>query len=560
MGSDGRGGRYRAALRSRDFRLLTTAFIINGLGGWAYLTVVVVYVFERSGSATWIALVTSASWIPRLVLAGYGGVIADRYDRVRVMVLSDLTSCLLAGGIAVVIATDGPLWILLALTAASGAATMPYSPATGALTPDVVPERDLAAANGLYAALDSAVVVVGPGVGAVLLALDEPTAGVVLNAVSFLLSALIVSRVSVRSVGEATEQGQSAYRSFMEGVSALRAEHVALVLVIFCALDSGVYGASTVLYVALSEQFGTGADGFGYLLAGMAVGGVISAGVADRLSRSRRLAPVIVGGIAVQAVPFGLSAFVDTPPLGFALQVISGSGMIIVDVLAITALQRSIKGGVLGRVMGLLDVAVLLSIVVSSYLFATLLRTTDLDTALAVLGVGFPAVALLGMRPLLRADRDTAARVKELEPRIRLLQVLDLFDTASQAVLEQVAGALEIVEQPPGVVVREGEPADALWIIVDGEMAVSVDGSFVRVLGPRSYFGEIGLLRGIPRTATVRATEPSVLWRLSAEDFQDAVQTSAASASLLRLASSRLARTNPRLAEESEPAVATPTG
>ena len=124
--------------------------------------------------------------------------------------------------------------------------------------------------------------------------------------------------------------------------------------------------------------------------------------------------------------------FVHAPVLGFGLQVVSGTGMIIVDVLAITALQRDLPRGVLGRVLSLLDAAVLLAILASSFLFAFVLRAVDLHATLFILGVGFPATALLGIRPLVRADRRAVARLRELEPRIMLLQVLDLFAASTR--------------------------------------------------------------------------------------------------------------------------------
>jgi CRP-like cAMP-binding protein len=113
--------------------------------------------------------------------------------------------------------------------------------------------------------------------------------------------------------------------------------------------------------------------------------------------------------------------------------------------------------------------------------------------------------------------------------------------------------------------VAEGDQADALYVLVDGQVEVSARGEgsrrrHLRTMGPRSYFGEIGILRGVPRTATVQTTEPSTLWRISADDFQAALSSGAASASMLTLASSRLARSHPRLAAaivEPEP-VATP--
>jgi MFS family permease len=545
------GGRFRDALRSRDLRRLVAAFMADGLGSWAYATVLIVYVFERTGSTTWIAIVSASRWLPGLLLASYGGVLADRYERTRVLIVSALLSYFAMAGMALVIAADGPLVLLLALSAASAAAASPYRPAAGALTPEIVPERDLAAANGLFSALESLTIVLGPALGGLLLLADEPAAAVQLNAISFLIAALFVFRLEVRSRGDA-EQGESVVKAFVNGLSALRAERVATVLVLFCALDSAVYGASTVLYVPISQQLGTGNDGFGYLLAGSALGGVIAAGLANRLSASARLAPIIVGGILLQAVPFALTVWVHAPPIGFLLQVVAGVGMILVDVLAITALQRDIPRGVLGRVLSLLDVAVIGSILVASFLFAFVFAALDLHKTLFVIGIGFPVAALLGIRPLLRADRQSADALRELEPRVALLQVLDLFSAAARPVIERLARVLEEVELPAdSVVIREGDPPDALWIVVDGEVDVTIGGNFVRTMGPRSYFGEIGLLRGIPRTATIRTVEPSILWKLSGEDFLEALQTSTPSASLLDVSTRRLARTHPQLVVDS---------
>src|SRR5436190_7127307 len=251
-------GRFRDALKARDLRLLATSFVIDGLGSWAYLTVIIVYVFERTGSTTWIALVTASRWVPALLLASYGGVLADRYERTRLMITSALLSFAAMAGLALVVAVDGPLAVILLLSACSAVVATPYRPAAGALTPEVVPETDLTAANGLFSALESAVVVVGPGVGALLLLTDEPAAGIQLNALSFLAAALLVSQMRVRSTGDVPEEGQSAFRSFLDGLTALRSHRIATVLVLFCALDSAVYGASTVLFVPISEQLGTG--------------------------------------------------------------------------------------------------------------------------------------------------------------------------------------------------------------------------------------------------------------------------------------------------------------
>lgn len=543
-------GRFRDALRSRDLRLMVTAFLADGLGSWAYATVLIVYIFERTGSTTWIAIVSASRWLPSLLLASYGGVLADRYERTRLMITSAILSFFAMAGLALVVAVDGPLALLLALSVVSAAVACPYRPCSGALTPAIVPERDLAAANGLFSSLESLAVVLGPALGGLLLLADEPAAAFQLNALSFLVAALLVNRLEVRSTGD-SEQGESVVRAFLDGLSALRAERVATVLVLFCALDSAVYGASTVLYVPISQQLGTGNDGFGYLLAGCALGGVIAAGVANRLSASPRLAPIILGGITLQALPFAATVWVHQPPIGFVLQLVSGVGMILVDVLAITALQRDMPRGVLGRVLSLLDVAFIGAILLSSFLFAFVFAAIDLHATLLVIGIGFPAVAVLGIRPLLRSDRQSAEALRALAPRIALLEVLDLFSAAARPVIERVARAIDEVDVPADTfLIREGDPPDALWIIVNGEVEVTIGGTFVRTMGPRSYFGEIGLLREIPRTATVRTVEPCVLWKLSGEDFLEALQTSMPSASLIDVSTRRLARTHPHLVRD----------
>ena len=88
-----------------------------------------------------------------------------------------------------------------------------------------------------------------------------------------------------------------------------------MAVILFCALDSAVYGAATVLYVPLSVRLGTGPNGYSYLLAGSALGGLLGAGLANRLSGASRLAPVIMGSICLQALPFLLTVPVHWPAL-----------------------------------------------------------------------------------------------------------------------------------------------------------------------------------------------------------------------------------------------------
>ncbi len=527
-------------------RLLIAAFLVDQVGSWSYAVVLSVYVFDRTHSAQWLAALGICRWGPGLLLAGYGGVIADRYQRTTVMIVSSLASAVLMTGMAVSVAADAPVALLLGIVALSSVALAPYRPAAGALTPEVVGEQDLAAANSIFAALENLVVVIGPGVGGLLLLTGQPVIGVAINAASFAVAAALTARLRVRSRGSGGT-GDSAAAEWVAGLRALAAQRVALAVVLFCALDSAVYGASTVLYVPLSVRLGTGADGYSYLLAGSALGGVLGAGLANRLSGASRLAPVIMGSICLQAVPFLLIIPVRWPVLAGALQVASGVGMVIVDVLALTSLQRDLPGDVLSRVLGIFDTLVLGGILLASLVAGILIAHAGLTAGLIAVGAGIPVIALAGLPTLLRADRTSAAVAARLRPRVELLSRLDLLAGSDRTTLERLAGGAEEVPMAPGaVVIREGDQADALWILTRGVLSVSAQGRELTPVTAPGYVGEIGLLRGIPRTATIRAVEECSLLRIDGPDFLAALQASPPSASLLSVAGARLARTPAR--------------
>jgi MFS family permease len=539
-------GRYRDALRQRDFRLLAGASLIDEVGSWSYSVVIAVAVYHRTHSTVWLAGLSASRWSVGLLLSGYAGVIADRYERTRVMLVSALASGVVMGGIAVSVGTSAPVWTLLVLSALSAAVASPYRSAAGALTPVVVAEKDLAAANGLFATLESLVVVLGPAIGGLLLLTGSTVSGVILNAASFFVAAGIVLRLRVRSRGDA-ERGGSVLTQWLVGFRALGSHQVALALVAFCALDSMVYGASTVIYAPLSVHLGTGINGYSYLLAGNALGGVIAAGLANRLSARPRLAPVIMASIVLQAVPFVLTVLVHSAAPAFLLQVVSGVGMVIVDVLAITALQRDLDGGVMSRVLGAFDAIITASVLVSSFVIAAVLSNTSVNTALIVTGVGIPLLAVVGLPLLVRGDRASAASVARLEPRVELLGRLDLFASAGRPVLERLAKAAEEHHVAAGTqLIREGETADALWVLVSGSLSVSAKGEVERALPTVTapgYVGELGLVRGVPRTASVSAAEDSVLLRIDGPVFLDALDTAPPSASFIQLTGTRWART-----------------
>ena len=529
-------------------RLLIGTFLIDQIGTWSFVVVILVYIFDRTHSAQWLAATGICRWAPGLLLTSYGGVIADRYQRTTVMIVSAVASAVIMAAIAIAVAADAPVWIILALIVVSAVAVTPYRPAAGALTPDIVGEKDLAAANSIFSALENLVVVIGPGIGGLLLLTGRPVIGVAINAASFAIAAAGVARLQVRSVGGGADDG-NALQQVATGLKALGAQPVALAVILFCALDSAVYGAASVVYAPLSVRLGTGSNGYSYLLAAAALGGVLGVGLANRLSGTSRLALVIMGSICLQAFPWLLTIPVRSPALAAVLQAVSGVGMIIVDVLAITSLQRDLAGDVLSRVLGVFDTIVLGGILLASLGAGILLAHASLNVAMIAIGAGIPAIGLLGLPTLLRADRTSAAVAERLRPRVDVLSALDLLAGADRNTLERLAAAAEEVVLPVGsTVIRQGDQPDALWVLARGELSVQAiaDGGRLHELPPVTapgYVGELGLLHGIPRTATVRTRQECTLLRINGQVFLAALEESRPSASLVSVARIRMART-----------------
>ncbi len=544
------------SLRHRDFRLLMQATMISVACSWAYNVALTVWIFNETGSAAWVGAATIGRFVPALLFSPYAGVLAERFERVRLMVVLDLASTAVMLLLALETAVDAP--VALAIVTAAVASTMGtvYEPAATALTPQVVGETDLGSANALRNTLENVLVIAGPAIGALLLLVGEPWVCILVNAASFLASAVIVSRVRSRSEPvDVTEGGDAGpFRQMLVGVKAIVTSETAAVLVAYSVVASFVFGVDTVQFVILSRDvLGTGAEGYGYLLMGLGVGGVLMAGFVTRIERLPRLGPVILVGMFFYCAPTLVFLVASSPAVGFVVEVVRGAGTLVVDVLAMTALQRALPSDQMARVFGAFFSLVLLAIVIGAYVTPLGIDAFGLDATLWLVGAAVPALCLLGVPPLRVMDRQAAARRAELAPRVALLEQCDLFSSSSVGALEQLAGASEYVEVAADEsVVSEGEEADAFYAIVSGRLGVTAHGEAGRPqhlgeLVAGDYFGEIGLIERIPRTATVKTVEPSRLLRVSGSDFLDALTEAAPSVALMEGASARLRRTHPSL-------------
>ena len=546
--------RYRSVLRHRDLRLLLTSELVSAIGSWAYNVALAVYVYDSTHSALWVSSVFLVRFVPSMFLSAYGGILAERFERVRLMVTDDLLMMLWQALLAVSVLGHGPVALAIVLAGLTSVSSTSYTPAVAAMIPQLAGEDDLAAANALNSTIDNLVIIVGPAVGALLLLASSPAVVFGVNAATFAFAAAMVSRLQTRShPSDVTEAGSAGpVRQMWRGLQAIAASRPALALVSFSVLASFVYGTDTVLFVYISKlQLGTGATGYGYLLAAMGVGGILGALFVNQLAALPRLGPVITAGMAVYCLPTFALIWVHSPELAFVLEVVRGSGTLVVDVLAITALQRSVPPQMVARVFGVFFALVLAAISLGSLLAAILVGSVRLHPTLAVLGLGVPALALLAYPWLHRIDSLAARGLAEIRGKVALLSTLGIFSGGSQGTLEQLARACVALEVLPGtVIIREGAPADSLYILREGEVDVSSRGEeaesrHLRTMGAGTYFGEIGLLERIPRTATVVAKSACRLYQIDGAAFLSALTSATASPGFLEGTRARLSLSHP---------------
>jgi MFS family permease len=452
-----------------------------------------------------------------------------------VLLAGDLSRGLLMVALAAVVQTDGPVALVLMLTALASSAGTAERPAAMALLPRLVGEARLGPANALLHTVQDLGVVVGPAIGAVLLAVAPNSVVFLANGLTFAVSASLIWTIRRRAVTPSARTEESVRLHFLQGLRTVHATPFIVPLMIVLAMAELTYGAQTVqLVVYAARRLDLGAAGYGYLLAAGGAGGLLSAAVNPRLATSNYVSGIVVGSGALFCAT--QLAYVGVAELLFALVValIGGAGFVACEVVAETTLARIAPAESLGRLMGVVEAVAVGAMVAGALLGSLLLALTSLRSSLAILG-GAALLATLGCLGWLRGlDALSRRRAEALAARVAVVKRLPIVAGVPQLVVEQLASASQICPLPPGVdVVAQGAPAHAFYAVVDGSVLVHRDGNDVARLGPGDYFGERGLLDHAPRNATVTTAEPSTLLRLDGEVMLDALQTAPAMRSAL---------------------------
>lgn len=485
------------------------------LGEWAHFVALSIYAFEHGG-ATAVGVLGFVRMGAAAVALPFGSLLTDRYPRQRVLVASYAGRAALLALTAVALAAGSPRAVVFALAALAAVAAAAVRPATMALVPVLArtPE-ELVAANVSASSLEGAGTLLGPLVGGILTARWSPGAAVAVAAAVYLGCAAQALRI--RHEGQVAVRLGVGLGGLSRGVRTLLHDpHPRLVVLLF-AVQTLVRGLLNVLLtVAALDVLHLGAGGVGWLNGALGAGGLLGGALSIRVVGRRRLAAVFALGLVLWGTPIAAIGAAPAAAVAFTAVAVVGLGNALLDVSGFTLLQRTVDEHVLGRVFGVFEILVALAVAAGSALGALAVAAIGIRAALVAAGLVLPALALLCAARLMRIDE--ASEVPER--RLALLAALPLLAPLPVTVLERLAQRLRRVDAPAGTtIVEEGAPGDSFYVIGNGEVEVLGAGVAVRRLTAGDSFGEIALLRDLPRSATCRAVTDVELFELDRETF-----------------------------------------
>ena len=543
---------FRRLMRNPQVRRLEACWIADLLAGWAYSLAIVVYTYEVGG-ADLVGVAMAIKLAPAAIAAPFIATLADRISRRLVLAGAEAVQMTGAALAAFLIMVEGSIVLVIAVGVVITIASTAIRPSVSSLLPGLCKEpEELTAANVANSTIESLAIFAGPAIGGVVLAASSAEALAFGTAGLFGISALLALRVAEpqrssegpeESASEESEGGM--LTDVAVGFRLVRQDPGLRTVVGLTAAQTLVDGALSVLtVVAALEVLDTGESGIGFLNSAVGVGAALGAFAAARMVGGS-LAPSFSIGMFLWGAPLAALVLVPEPGVALLLFGVIGVGNVLIDVAGLTLLQRIAPEDALARVLGVLEAAMLTSIGIGGLLAPVLLNVVGTETAFIVVGLFLPVLAALTWPRVQAIDAASAVSREALDQ----LRSLPLFASLGPVALEELARKSSPLSVPAGRdVFKQGDPGDRFYVILSGEAEVLVDGRQARVEGPGEYFGEIALLREVPRTATVTASSDLDLLCLEGADF---VATVSGNAELTGAADSvigtRLAHMRPAL-------------
>ncbi len=522
-------GTVREVLKVPDVRRIELGWALVVVGELAGTVALIVYAYDQGGAAL-VAAYAVAGTTAAIGIGFFLAAVGDRVRRDRLLrVLVGLRAGLMASA-ALVAVLDGPAAAVVTLAAASFAFQGTYRPLQAAILPWLVrTPAELTASNVASGLAENAGTLAGPALAGVLVALAGAPAAIATSAGFFVLASLALRRLALPPHPTAARHHRvHVLREVAEGIIAFvrlpPPGGIAMLLIVQTLLR----GALTVLIAVLAvDVLALGGAAVGWLTAAIGVGGLVGGFIAAAVVSVTRLGRTFVVGLLLWGLPLAALAVSPHPVVAYLALVLVGIGNAVEDAAAFTMIARLAPPKLVGRVLAATELLALTGIALGSFAAPLLIATIGVRGTLVALG---GAVAVLALANLMRFRRLDAA-MPSPGPELELVRGLPMFAHLSLAVSELVAGELRPYTYQPGVVVvREGDTGDEFHLVLAGSAAVTVHGRARPSLGRGDCFGEIALLRDVPRTATITATESLQTLALGRTEFLTAISGNALSA------------------------------
>ena len=392
-----------------------------------------------------------------------------------------------------------------------------HRPMSGALLPYLATSpAQLTAANAASSFAESAGTLVGPALAGLLLVVGPPPLGLALAAIMVGTAAVAVRRI--HDVAASGDPGSamtlaSAVREFGGGLRALLRQPPLIALVFVQTFARGVL-LITVVVLAI-DTFGQGDPGVGWLTAMLGVGGLAGSAAAAALVTSTRISRAVPVGVALWGLPMVAIGALTVPAVGYVGFVVIGVGNAVLDVGAFTLVARVIPPTMLGRAFAAFEVILVLGVTTGSLVAGLAVPAFGVAPSLWLTGCVLVALAAASIPWARRLD----SRLIPGENVSALRECRELDSLPLAAVDHLAAVGVERTFADGEHVMVQGAAGDDFQVVMSGLARVSRDGTMVSELGPGSGFGEIALLRHVPRTATVTAVGELTTFAISRLDF-----------------------------------------
>ncbi len=525
---------YRRVLRNGPLTRLLVGEFVSSIGDWLYLVALLVLIWQEAGDPVALGIIGAARILPYILLSIPAGIVADRFDRRLVLLITDVVRGVLMVVMAGAVILGAPVILIIALAVVATSFSAFFSPAIGAYLPTLVrDESELGPANSAWASLDNLAFFIGPAFAALLLGIGSLELAFLLNAFTFGFVAVVLVGLPSRHPDRdepqaAAERSTEPAISVRDAIRPIRRPLIGIGLL--TVADSFVFGGLGVMTVVLAvDVLGAGEAGTGLLNSAIGVGGVVGALVAGVLVLRRKLGPpLLVGALILGA---GVALLGGTNSLAFALAalVIASAGALLLEIVATTLLQRFVPNSVRGRVLGGMETVSVTAYAAGSFVIPVVGGSSP---GMILIGTGV-AMGIAGVAAVVLVGRH-AARELGSDPDANILSAVEIFGGLPPARLEAAMRSARIMAMQPGqVIIRQGEAADLFYVVAEGEVEVTQSDERAAHAAPRvlrrlsrgQFFGEIGLLSGVPRTATVTAVSGGKLVTLQKEEFLELVST-----------------------------------